>query len=274
MRVTFGGVTEQGPAVDLRNTGIAVNEALAAVRNPDNERVRCARPGAVHERIGVLHRDVSVSPVAALAAAARSWGARTEHDAALRATEADLRALDAPGVDLEAARRRVAETEADVAALRERVARVSGEVDAHRDLDADTSAAKAEYQTATRDLASAETEHHAAREALTTARERARDARDARERRLELEDRCENLRRAARRALAGEYASSFERAVAALPVPCEPAPPGNFDGPAWAAAVAVARVARPGAPLVVADVFECASRARAALHAPVILVEL
>ena len=274
MRVAFEGVTRRGPAVDLRETTVTASEALAAVRDPDDDRVRCAHPRPVHERIGFLHRGVSVSPVAALAAAARTQGARSEHDAALRATEADLRALEVPSVDLEAARRRVAETEADVASLRERVARVSGEVDAHRELDVDASDAEATHQAATRDLATAETEHYAAREALATARERAREARDARERRLELEDRRENLRRAARRELADEYATSFERALAALPVSGDPAPPDEFEGPAWAAAAAIARVARPGAPLVVGDVFERPSRARAALAAPVLLVEL
>lgn len=274
MRVAFDGVTERGPAVDLRDTGVTASEALAAVRDPNDDRVQCAHPGPVHERVGFLHRDVSVSPVAALAAAARTWGARSEHDAALRDTEAELRALDVPDVDLEAARRRVAETEADVAALRERVARVSGEIDARRDLGGDASDAEATYRAATRDLATAETEHHAAREALTAARERAREARDARERRLELEDRRENLRRTARRELADEYAMSFRRAVAALPFPGVPAPPAEFDGSAWVAAAAIARVMRPGAPLVVCDIFEHAPRARAALAAPVLLVEL
>jgi hypothetical protein len=274
MRVAFEDVTRQGVAVDLRDTALDASTVLAAVRDPGDNRVRSARPAPVHERVGFLHRDVSVSPVAALAAAARTWGARTEHDAALQSTEADLRALDVSDVDLEAARRRVAETEADVAALRERVARVSGEVDAHRELDVDASDAETTHRAAARDLADAETEHHAAREALATARQRARDARNARERRLELEDRRENLRRAARRELAAEYATSFERAVSALPIPGDPVPPDEFEGPDWAAAAAVARVARPGAPLVVADLFERPTRALAALAAPVLLVEL
>ncbi|MFB6072108.1 MAG: hypothetical protein ABEJ88_03980, partial [Halobacterium sp.] len=71
------------------------------------------------------------------------------------------------------------------------------------------------------------------------------------------------------------FAGAFERAVAALPVPGEPASPRAFDGPDWAAACAVARLAAPGAPLVVGSgVFERASRARAALDAPVLLVEV
>ena len=274
MRVAFDGVTARGPAIDLRAAGVPATEVLAAVRDPTDDRVQCARSGSLHERIGFLHHDVSISLPAALAEAARTRGASTEHDAALHQTETKLQSLDVPDVDLEAARRRVAETEADVAALRERVAEVSGQVDAHRTLGADASGVEVTYRAVAADLASAETEYHAAMEALTAARRRARDARDARERRLELEDRRENLRRAARRDLVEEFAPSFERAVAALPVPSDPAPPAAFDGPDWAAAAAVARVARLNAPLVVADIFEGASRARAALDSPVLLVEL
>ncbi|WP_232686539.1 hypothetical protein [Halobacterium zhouii] len=274
MRVAFDGITEQGPAVDLRDADVDANEVLAAVRDPDDDRVRCARPRSLHERVGFLHCDATVSPVAALAAAARSRGTRSEHDDAILETEDALQSLDVPDVDLASARRRVAETEADVTALRERVARASGEVAAHRSLDADEGDVETAHRTAARELAVAETEHHAAREALATARRRARDARDARERRLELEDRRENLRRGARRELAAAFTPSFERALSALPVPGEPAPLGEFDGPAWAAVAAIARVARLSAPLVVADVFERAPRARAALDAPVLLVEL
>jgi hypothetical protein len=274
MRVALGGVERRGRALDLRDAAIAGEAAVAAVRDPSDDRIDCPPPQAVHERVGLLHRDVSISVVAAVADAARTRGASTEYDGELRAVEADLAAIDVPDVDLEAARERVAAAAADVDRLNERVARTSGRVEARREAATDPAEAEAALQTATRELADAETDYHAAREALAAAREQARDARDARQRRLELQDRRENLRRAARRALADEYADAFRRAVRALPVTGEPAHPRTFAGSDWAAACAVARLARPGAPLVVADGFECATRARAALGAPVLLAEL
>lgn len=274
MRVAFGGVERRGRAIDLRDEPVSAETVVAAVRDPDDGRVECSPPQAVHGRVGLLHQDVSVRPVAAVADAARTQGASTEYDEELRAVAAELAEIEVPDVDLEAARERVAETAADVDRLNERVARTSGRVEARREGDADASDAEATLQTATRELAEAETDYHAAREALAAARERAQDARDARQRRLELQDRRENLRRAARRALADEYADSFRRAIRALPDASEPAHPREFSGPEWAAACAVARLARPGAPLVVIDGFERATRARAALDAPVVLAEL
>lgn len=274
MRVRLAGVERQGRAVDLRDAGVTAETVLEAVRDPENDRIACADPQPVHERVGFLHREMSVGPVAAVAAAARSRGETTEYDAELREIEAELASVDAPSVDLAAARERVAETASDVDRLRERVARASGRVEARREAGEDASDAEAELQEATRELAERETDHHAAKEELAAARKRAREARDARERRLELTDRRDNLRRAARRGLASRYAESFRRALEALPVPGEPAPPGEFTGPEWAAGAAAARLARPGAPLVVGWGFERASRAAAALDAPVALVEV
>lgn len=275
MRLHLAGVERRGPAVDLRGVDVDAAAVLAAVRDPDDDRVRCAAPGPVHERLGILHRDCSVAPVAMLADAARSRGESTQLDAELRAVEADLADIDAPDVDLESARERVAETAADVDALRERVARASGRVEAMRDGGSDPADAETDLETATRELAAAETDHHAAREALARARKQAQAARDARERRLELEDRRENLRRAARRELAGSFGEQFRRALAALPVPGEPADPRAYDGPDWVVAAAVARVAAVRAPLVVTGaIFERPTRARAALDAPVVLVEV
>jgi len=275
MRVALAGAEAVGPAVDLRDAPVDAGTVLEAVRDPSDARVACASPGRVHERVGFLHRGVSVRLPAAVADAARSRRARTEYDTELASVESDRSDLDAPSVALEAARERVADAEADVDALREQVARASGRVEAERDAGRDATEAEQALRAANRELADAETDLHAAREALAAERERAREARDARERRLALEDRRENLRRDARRALVDEFAESFRRALRALPVPGDPAVPREFDGPDWAAACAVARLARPGAPLVVGDgVFGDASRARAALDAPVVLVEV
>lgn len=274
MRVDFAGVARRGRAIDLRDADVAAESVLAAIRDSDDERIACASPQAVHERVGFLHRELSITPVAAVAAAARTRGATTEHDAEIRAVEDELAAIDVPDVDLATVRERVAETASDVDRLRERVARASGRVEARREADADASDAEATLQEATRELAARETDHHAAKEELAAARERAREARDARERKLALADRRDNLRRAARRALADASADAFRRAIDALPVPGEPAHPREFSGPDWVAGVAAARLARPGAPLVVDCGFESATRAAAALDAPVVLVEV
>lgn len=275
MRLSLGGVDVVGEAVDLRDAPVDATEVAAAVRDPGDGRVACAPPGRVHERVGVVHRGVSVRVLAAVAAAARSRGASTEYDGELASVATDLTALDVPDVDLESAREDVAAAATDVDALEEQVARASGRVEARRKTGEGVAEPRAALEAATRELAAAETEYHAAREQLRAAREQARGARNARERRLELEDRQENLRRAARRELAARFAGSFRRAVRALPVPGDPASPGEFDGPDWAAACAVARLAGPGAPLVVgSDVFGDPHRARAALDAPVLLVEV
>lgn len=274
MRVSLGGVHRTGRAVDLRDAAVSRHEVATAIRNRSDDRLRCEAPRAVHERVGVLHRGLSVSLRAAVAAAARSRGSSTRFDDDLAAVRAERSDLAAPSVDLAGARERVSETAADVERLRERVARASGRVEARRE-DGDAESAEAALGEATRELAAAETEHHAAREALERARQRAREARDARERRLALADRLANLRRDARGVLAERWSRRFERAVDALPFPGEPASPSEFDGPEWTAACAVARLAAPGAPLVVgADLFEESTRASAALDAPVVLVEV
>ncbi|NIB98011.1 hypothetical protein [Halobacterium sp. R2-5] len=274
MRIRLAGVERRGRAVDLRDVDVSAQTVLEAVRDPEDDRIACASPQPVHERVGFLHRRTSISTAAAVAAAARSRGATTEYDGELRAIEGELASVEAPSVELAAARERVAETAGDVDRLRERVARASGRVEARREAGEDASGAEAELQEATRELAERETDHHAAKEDLAAAREQAREARDARERRLELTDRRDNLRRAARRALASGYSESFRRALEALPVPGEPAPPREFAGPDWAAGMGAARLARPGAPLVVGCGFGNASRAAAALDAPVALVEV
>lgn len=274
MRVRLAGIERRGRAVDLRDIDVSAETVLETIRDPADDRIACAGPRSIHERVGFLHREMSVATEAAVAAAARSRGETTEHDAELREIRKEIASIDAPSVDLAAARGRVAETAGDVDRLRERVARTSGRVEARRDAGEDASEAETELREATRELAARETDHHAAKEELTAARKRARDARDARERRLELADRRDNLRRAARRALARKYSESFRRALEALPVPGELTPPSEFAGPDWVAGMTTARLARPGAPLVVGCGFESASRAAAALDAPVALVEV
>lgn len=96
---------------------------------------------------------------------------------------------------------------------------------------------------------------------------------------MTLEDREGNLEREARRELAAAVRPSFERALAALPCCGSPSEllgdsPWKVEGPDAAGALAICRLAPIAAPVVVAgDCFRSAATARAALDAPVILVE-
>lgn len=287
MKVTLGGDSWTGPAVDLRGRGVPAEAVAGAVRGEqaavegDALRVTCAPPGPVHEHVAVLRPGPSLSPRAALAAAARSRGHAAPQDAALAEVRAELADLPAPAVDLAPVRRRVAECGDEEAALRERAASLRGRVDALREVGGDgagAEAALAEAEAAleetTRQLSEVATERVAAEQALQRARREARDAREVRARRLHLQDRAGNLAREARAHLAGLVHDAFARAVAAVPGEGRVGDrPGTFEGDPLVAALAVARVAAVAAPVTVAcDRFPSAVAARACLDAPVVLV--
>lgn len=238
-------------AVDLREHPTEPDPAavLAAVRDPDDPRVRCPEPGAVHEHVGHLHPELSLDRRGALAAAARSRGASAAVDAELRAARERLRAVTAPAPDVAAARERVAGTDATVEKLRERVARLQGRVRALREAEEDPAEATAELRAAARELAEVETDRVAAEQALSSARAAAREAFDARDRRLRLEDRVANLEREARAELARSVRPAVERALASVPGTDAGSLSGADD---VSAALAVARVASLDAPVVVA----------------------
>lgn len=260
-------------AADLRDEGAAPDEVLAAVRDPDDARVECPAPGAVHDHVGHVHPDLALDRRGALAAAARSLGHAASVDERLRAARAALEASDPPAPDLKPARERVADADAAVAGLRERVARLQGRVRALREADADETKEAARLRAAAADLSEAETDLIAAEQALAAARADAREAFDARERRFALEDRVANLEREARAELAREVRPAVERAVARVPG-CGAGALAEAGDPA--AALAVARVASLDAPVVVADGpdgrFRDASRAADWLDARVLLV--
>ncbi|CAM2889187.1 hypothetical protein [Halobacterium salinarum] len=263
MRVAFGERVRRGRAVDLRNEGVPASAVVAAITDPDDGRVRGQRPAAVHEHVGVLCEGTTLRVGVALAAAARSRGARTTHDDELAAVTRQLAGLSTPDVDLAAARERVAAAEVAVGHMRERAARVQGR----------TQPGDGEPVVAvTRALTAVETEWHAAKERLRRAQAAWADAR----RRLSLEDRRANLEQAARDALVARWSDRFRRAMDALAVPASvppSQPPRRFSGPPWAGAAAIARLAAPGAPLVVsAAVCADALAASAALDAPVVVV--
>ena len=208
------GTELAGPVVDLRD--LATDSAPGAIRRairggcptrPDRPTVHAPLPTCVHSHVGHLAPTVSVDRRAALAAVGAARGVDTPHDAELDRAKQSLRELSVPTADaaeLRAARRRAAEAGSETERLRERVATLRGRVAARRDDGDDdaVAAAEASLSEATRQLSEASTERVAATQRLDTLEERAKRARDAREERLRLEDRVENLRRARRAALA------------------------------------------------------------------------
>jgi len=236
--------------------------------------IRCATPGPIHERVGVVEPDRTYPLRAALATVARRRGHRASKAAELAAVRDRLAALDIPPVGLAAERRAVAETD-DAAALEEQVAALRGQLDLARERGDDPESLADAREQAVADLAERRTERLAAEQSLDRARSSAREARDRREERLRLEDREGNLQRQVRRELAAAIQPAFERALASLPgAATAGATPGSVDGPDAVGALAVCRIAPIRAPVVLAgDWFPSATAATGALGAPVVLVD-
>lgn len=260
------GETFSGRVIDLRESDDAVTaEAVCrAVRfgRPvlvEAPEVVSPSPGPVHGYVARLERGTAFDRRGALATLARSRGHAAPADGELAAVRAELDSIrPPPSADVEAARRRVAEAGAETERLRERVATLRGRLSAHRERNGATddavAEAEAELSEATTRLSEVATDRIAARQRLELLESEAREARDERERRLKLEDEAGNLERAVRRSLAASVYDDFSSAVAALPDPFDAAAgdePGEYDGPAAAAAVAVARLADVRAPVVV-----------------------
>lgn len=283
------GETFSRRAIDLRETGTTVSAAAVrrAVRfgrpvPPDAPEVVCPSPGPVHEYVAHLEPEMAFDRRGALSTLARSRGHATPADAELAAVREELVSLrPPPPADVASARRRAAEAGAETERLRERVATLRGRLSAHRERDGESDAvAEVEAtlsETMTR-LSEAATDRIAARQRLEHLESEAREARDERERRLELEDEAGNLERAVRRSLADRVYDEFASAVAALPDAFDAAAgdePGEYGGPPAAAALAVTRLADVRAPVVVSPrvvaAFDGPDRASDFLRAPVVV---
>ncbi|GAB7091724.1 hypothetical protein JCM18237_19950 [Halorubrum luteum] len=214
-----------------------------------------------------LHRE--------LAAAARSKGYESSVATEIRAVSESLATIDVPDVDLEAARARVAAATGEEDRLKERVATARGEVRARRTVEADTDDALAALEDAAAALSDAQTERVAAEQALERQRELARTARDARERRLRLQDRRANLLRRARRELSRKVYPAFRDALAVTSGGDRPdtgSRPTEYDGPALPASLAAVRIAELSEPVVLSErAVETLSRASNA--APELLLD-
>lgn len=275
MRVVADGAVRTGRAVDCRPLAVDGRALVRAIRGAASPAtVRAPPPTPVHEYVGYVREGVSVSVRAALAAVARRRGATAPQDDELAAVEASLSELDPPEVDLAGPRERLAAAaDAEVDRLREEVAARRGALQARDCADAEPRRGDDRLSEAIAELTEAETERAAARQAFERARREARRARDVRRRRLRLQDRAANLRRAAREHLAAGLRAEFVDAVAAAPGEGRvPGAPVTFEGDPVTAALAVARLADYRAPVVVtADRFETPAAAARLLDGPVML---
>jgi hypothetical protein len=290
MRVAVGERRFRGRAIDLGGTGVGAAAVERAIRRDgaaagadfpgeeeeeDEETVRvdCPPPGPVHARVCSVRPEMTVGLTGALAAAARTRGHSAPDERALRTARERLADLPRPDVDLTDVRRRAATAGESERRLEERVATLRGRVQTLREQDgASATRAETALADAVRELTDVETARHAARQRLRQAESAAREARDARERRLCLEDRVGNLERSVRRSLAATVHGAFAAAVEQLPGEGTAGEdPASYAGDDVTAALAVIRVARVDAPVVL-DVrrFGSAGEAATRLRAPVI----
>jgi cell division septum initiation protein DivIVA len=288
MRLRTPATTHVGDAIDLRESDTSLTPAdlfdavcrsertesdddASRSGTPESDAgdttdlaVDCPAPGPLHRFVGLLDGRPVRSRRRLLALAARSRGASAPQDDAIRDLRAELADCSPPSLDLAALRRRVAEVGQRESDLRERAATLRGELSALREVGADTDDVAGELADVTADLAEVETDRIAAEQALADAERRAREARDARERRLELQDALANRRREARRHLADRVARAVDAAEETVP---------GRPGDATTTRLAVVRVADVEAPVVLAvERFESAEHANRVLDAPVVRV--
>ncbi len=276
MKVETESGTFRGRAIDLSGESTAPKDVVAAVRsNIGSERISidCADPGPAHEHVGWITSEMAIRLRPALAAIARSLGMDAPQDGKIAHVEERMCSLDIDDVSLRAERRRVADASGSEIRLRERVAALRGRVQALREVEGSSDNAESELRSVTQELAETETKRIAAEQTLEAARGRQQYARDTREQRLRLRDRKANLERRARRHLVRQVHERFVTAIEAVPGQGRTMTPGTFEGDSVTAALALARVARIRAPVVLAsDRFDTAEAAANCLHSPVLQI--
>lgn len=267
MKLVVGERTYEGRAIDLAD-------------DPDESvdrdvEITCPDPGPLHEHVGVITPEYTIDLRSALAAVARSRGISAPQDDLRREARRRLAAMSLPEVETGEARRRLARAGDSEERLRERVAAARGRLEALRERSApedEITDAQADLREATRRLSEAETERIAARQALDWERRAARRARDQRRQRLALQDRIENLDRAARKSLAEAVYDEFADAVDAVPGEgTTGSEPGTYEGDPITAGLGVARIATLDGPVVLSiRRFPDATTAARRLEVPVV----
>lgn len=254
-------------AVDPRRLAAAVRDA-GSHPGPPSVEIDAPSPTPVHSHVGCITPTMGLRVKTALAKAGRTRGLTTPVDDRIAALEREVADADVPADDRRSARRRVATAGTDIDRLRERVAEERGRRAVGVADDADAPAAMESTAAA---LAEAETSAIAARQALDRERSVARETRDRLDERRRRAEALANARRAARAWLVEASTPTYRRALAAVPgtVPAD----APFDASPVTAALAIVRLARTAAPVVLAcDRFADASAAAACLRSPVIRV--
>ena len=281
--VRIDGTRVRGRALDLRERDLTASALVDAVRvastpgpalpSEPEIHVDCDPAGPVHGHVRQIPPE-SFDLYDALVAAARSHGTVVAATRGLERARAALAAVEQGTVDVDrtAAKRRVAEARQAEERLGEQVATLRGRLNARREMDADTTAVEAELAEAVAALTEAETERIAAEQRLARVERAVRSERDARQRRLRLTDRVDNLRRRVRRDLVTSVYNEFESAVDTLPGEAAPGTrPSEYAGSRATAALAVARVARLRAPVVLSvEPFDSPVETATWLDAPII----
>lgn len=280
MNCRVGSVVRLGEAVtvdqpvDPRLVARAVG-ADEPVGEAPSVAVSAPPTGPAHEHVGCVRPEMGLRTRTALAAAGRARGLSTPVDDELARVRERLGELPTGNVTTERERRRVAETTTETERLRERVAAARGELSAAGagETAGDGDGPRQRLLSAIAELSEVETTAAAARERLERKRREARATRDALDRRLALEDRAGNLERAGRAHLVATLETAYAEAVAAVPGADAADAADPFAAEPVVAALAVARVASPEAPVVVScERFADAESARAWLDAPVIYI--
>lgn len=262
MIIRIAGETRRGPIVDLRGWDVDADGVVAAIRGRPSPYAAATPPaGEVHERAGYVHPDLGLRTKTALAVAARSRGLTAPQDDQLCRVREEL--ADVECVEAQQSAQAAPDGD-DVTQVRERVAELRGRVRTLEECDRDPAEARADLRAAIQRLSELETRQVAS----VQTRERARQPRDRRERRLRLEDRVANLEREARAHLVDAVEGEFARAVAALDGSTDP-----FEADPATAALAVLRVAEVHAPVVLAvDRFPDPAVALRWLGAPIVRI--
>lgn len=267
MKLRVDGTTYTGAVVDLRTRRVDGRAVAASVRD---QRclpvVSCPSPPAVYAYAGHVRPSMGLRTRTALAAAARSLGHETPQDDAIADRRERLAALDQSPPDLPEPADPVPEPTID--GLQETVATHRGRLTAREEVGVDPGTARDDLREAATRLSEQQTRRTAARETRELRRERARAYRDTLEKQRRLSDELANVQRTARATLVDRLAGAFARAVDAVP---GSAPSDPFDADPVTAALAVLRVARTPAPVVIeTGRFESPSAASECLDAPVV----
>lgn len=266
MRLRVRGTVYEGRAVDLRTRAVDGAAMAAAVRGERTLPVTEADATPVYDYCGHVHPEMGLQTKTALAAAARSRGRETVHDGGIADLREELSAEPRSAPDLPPAREPVPSS--TIAELRERAASQRGRLQARERLGAASDETEDALRETARRLTERETERTAAEERRKRRRELAREYRDRLADRRRLADRLANRRRDAREALVEQFRDQFRSALESVP---GPTPSDPFDAPPVTAALAILRVARTPAPLVLeVDRFETPAAAAETLGGPVV----